>query len=182
MYRYLLSLLIFLTLQGHLFAVDRTDIILRKNTSVLLTKVLSPVKRHGFLVFDLNRVYLDEGAKLYLDAPAEIKARSIELRPGSAILTLGNPITIRTEVFMPGVMDEDFWSLDYSIKIRQMGSVDTRHRTNHDGIDGAAGRDAQRGEDAGRDAIKNAVVAGPPWVAGKGLNGERGEDGRQGLS
>ncbi|MBI2646035.1 MAG: hypothetical protein HYW85_03240, partial [Deltaproteobacteria bacterium] len=160
------------------FSQERTSLIIQKNSEVSLSSLTSPIldPKTGIETFYLSQLYLGEGAKLYINRPVTIDAKKIILKSKSTLHTLGNSITIKTEVFdalnfqAPGV------NLSEDQRKELMGRIDTRYKEEkHHGKDGQAGQGpANKGRNG--QELQGGRIDDPQ----EGGLGEKGEDGTKG--
>ncbi len=163
------------------FSQERTNLIIQKNTEVSLSSLVSPVldSEKGTETFYLSSLYLGEGAKLYINRSATINAKKIILKPKSTLHTLGNSLTLKTDVFEALNFQPPGLNLSEDQRKELMGRIDTRTKEEkHQGQDGQSG---QGGRGKGEDAHLYMVYpqrADNPQNGFQGADGEVGQKGR----
>ena len=171
-----LSFLIFLSSVS--FSQERTSLIIQKNSEVSLASLLSPIldSKTGIETVYLSQLYLGEGAKLYINRPVTIDAKKIILKSKSTLHTLGNSLTIKTEIFEALNFELSNLNLSEDQRKELMGRIDTRHKEEkHHGKDGES-RDSIAGH--GKNAVQREGAVFED--AQRGFQGEAGGDGQKG--
>src|SRR3989338_8628413 len=126
----LIFLMASLIIPSALFSAPiRPNVIIRQNTSILFSKIVSPTSQAPS-IFYIGNLTLEEGASIYLDRVAVLNAKKIILKPGSVIYTLGHDLTIKSDDFIPVPLDEaQFWALSMAEKKSKMGLINTRPKS-----------------------------------------------------
>lgn len=159
------------------FSQERTSLIIQKNVEASLTSLVSPIldSETGEETVYVNQLYVGENAKLYIQRPLTINAKKVILKSKGTIHTLGNSLTLKTEVFEA----LNFKPLESNLSDDQrkdlMGRIDTRHKEElHHGKNGV---DKQSVADKGKNGESDGSHIEDPK---EGSSGEKGEDGTEG--
>ncbi len=170
------------------FGEERASVIIQKNTEVSLTSLVSPIlnPKTGIETVYISQLYLGEGAKLYLNRPVTIDAKKIILKPKSTLHTLGNSLTIKTDVFDALHFDLSDLNLSEDQRKDLMGKIDTRSKEEkHNGKDGES---KQGAASPGKNALSRSGNPPPGYYplmvifenAQGGSAGEAGGNGQGG--